>query len=160
MLNSLDSAAFMAGGGEMGARIREHDWAGTSLGQPEGWPAPLRTAIRLILNTGHPMYVWWGAELRCFYNDAYCRSIGPERHPGSLGRPAHEVWAEIWDVIGPQIEHVMAGRGATWNENQLLPITRNGKREDVYWTYSYSPIDDEYAPGGIGGVLVVCKRNN
>jgi len=149
---------FLTGGGEMGALIRAHEWHATSLGSPEKWPAPLRTAIRLILNSGHPMYIWWGPELRCFYNDAYRRSIGSERHPGSLGRPGHEVWEEIWNIIGPQIDQVMSGRGATWNENHLVPITRDGVREDVYWTYSYSPIDDQDAPNGVGGVLVVCSE--
>ena len=138
--------------------MRAHDWAATSLGPPETWPQPLRTAVRLLLNTGHPMYVWWGPDLLCFYNDAYRASIGPERHPGSLGRPAREVWDEIWPTIGPQIEQVMSGGGATWQENALVPITRNGRREDVYWTYSYGPIDDESAPTGVGGVLVVCTE--
>lgn len=142
----------------MGALMRAHNWAGSPLGPPEHWPQPLRTAIRVLLNTGHPMYVWWGPELLCFYNDAYRRSIGPERHPGSLGRPAREVWAEIWEIIGPQIEQVMTGGGATWQENALVPITRNGRREEVYWTYSYGPIDDEAAPNGVGGVLVVCTE--
>jgi PAS domain S-box-containing protein len=68
------------------------------------------------------------------------------------------VWEEIWDIIGPQIEQVMSGGGATWAENALVPITRNGRREDVYWTYSYSPIDDPDAPTGVGGVLVVCTE--
>lgn len=138
--------------------MRAHPWSTSSLGPPATWPQALRTAVRLMLNTGHPMYIWWGPEGACLYNDAYRRSIGPERHPGSLGRPAREVWAEVWDIIGPQIEHVMSGRGATWNENHLVPITRNGKREDVYWTYSYGPIDDETAPNGVGGVLVVCTE--
>ena len=149
---------FLAGGGEMGALIRAHDWGSTPLGSPESWPAPLRTAVRLILNSGHPMYIWWGSELNCFYNDAYRRSIGTERHPGSLGQPGREIWDEIWDIIGPQIDRVMSGRGATWNENHLVPITRDGIREDVYWTYSYSPIDDQNAPNGVGGVLVVCSE--
>jgi two-component sensor histidine kinase len=94
----------------------------------------------------------------CFYNDAYRRSIGPERHPGALGKPGREVWEEIWDIIGPQIELVMAGRGATWHENQLVPITRHGRREDVYWTYSYSPIGDDSESSGVGGVLVICTE--
>jgi PAS domain S-box-containing protein len=149
---------FLAGGGEMGALIRAHDWRSTPLGTPDSWPAPLRTAIRLILNSGHPMYIWWGAELRCFYNDAYRRSIGSERHPSSLGQRGREVWDEIWEIIGPQIDQVMSGRGATWHENHLVPITRDGVREDVYWTYSYSPIDDQNAPNGVGGVLVVCSE--
>ena len=150
--------SFLAGGGEMGALMRAHDWKATPLGDPSGWPQSLRTAVRLLLNCGHPMYIWWGQDLICFYNDAYRRSIGPERHPSSLGQPGRAVWQEIWPIIGPQIEQVMAGRGATWNENHLVPITRDGRREDVYWTYSYSPIDDANAPCGVGGVLVVCSE--
>jgi len=143
----------------MGSLMRAHDWRSTSLGPPESWPQPLRTVIRLLLNTGHPMYIWWGPELLCFYNDAYRLSIGPERHPSSLGQPARTVWAEIWHVIGPQVEQVMTGRGATWHENQLIPISRHGRLEEVYWTYSYGPIDDETAiPFGVGGVLVVCTE--
>ena len=149
---------FLSGGGEMGALMRAHDWSASSLGPPAGWPQPLRTVVRIMLNTGHPMYIWWGPELACLYNDAYRQSIGPERHPGSLGKPAREVWEEIWDIIGPQIEQVRSGGGATWHEDQLVPITRHGRREDVYWTYSYSPIDDENAPNAIGGVLVVCTE--
>jgi PAS domain S-box-containing protein len=142
----------------MGALIRAHKWESTSLGPPDTWPQSLRTAIRLLLNSGHPMYVWWGPDLLCFYNDAYRLSIGSERHPGSLGGKAREVWEEIWDIIGPQIEQVMSGGGATWHENALVPITRNGRREEVYWTYSYSPIDDSAAATGVGGVLVVCTE--
>lgn len=149
---------FLAGGGEMGALMRAHDWSNSTLGNPQTWPQALRTAVRILLNTGHPMYIFWGREGACLYNDAYRLSIGPERHPGSLGRPAREVWDEIWEIIGPQFEQVMAGRGATWHENQLVPITRNGRREDVYWTYSYSPLDDETAPTGVGGVLVTCTE--
>ena len=149
---------FLAGGGEMGALIRAHDWTRTPLGPPDAWPQSLRTAARLMLNTRHPIYIWWGPALVCLYNDAYRQSIGSERHPGSLGRPGREVWEEIWGIIGPQIEQVMGGGGATWNENHLVPITRNGVREDVYWTYSYSPIDDEDSENGIGGVLVVCSE--
>jgi signal transduction histidine kinase len=149
---------FLSGGGELGALMRARDWSETSLGSPDRWPQSLRTVVRLMLNTGNPMYVFWGPELACLYNDAYRESIGPERHPCSIGRPGFEVWEEIWDIIGPQIDQVMTGGGATWHVDQLVPITRNGRREDVYWTYSYSPIDDETAPGGIGGVLVICTE--
>tara|TARA_R110002167_G_scaffold88902_3_gene239633 strand:+ start:4777 stop:7293 length:2517 start_codon:yes stop_codon:yes gene_type:complete len=142
----------------MARLIRAHEWSGTALGPISEWPQALRTVIRLLLNSRHPMYVFWGPELLCLWNDAYTGSLGPERHPGSLGRPAREVWAEIWPIIGGQIEQVMSGQGATWNENQLVPITRHGRVEQVYWTYGYSPIDDETAAGGVGGVLVVCNE--
>jgi len=152
------SLRFLEGGGEMGALMRAHDWSRTSLGRPEGWPQPLRLALRMLLNSGHPMYIWWGPQLLCFYNDAYRASIGTDRHPGSLGQPGRSVWAEIWPIIGPQIDQVMAGDGATWNENQLVPISRHGRVEEVYWTYSYNPIDDESSPSGVGGVLVICTE--
>ena len=72
--------------------------------------------------------------------------------------PGRIAWDEIWPIIGPQIEQVMGGGGATWHENHLVPITRHGRLEQVYWTYSYGPIDDETAPGGVGGVLVLCTE--
>ena len=138
----------------MGALTRAHDWSATPLGRPESWPQSLRTAVRILLNTNHPMFIWWGPELIQFYNDAYRQTMGPERHPGALGQRGRECWAEIWPIIGPQIEQVMSGGGATWNENQLVPVTRHGRLEQVYWTYGYSPIDED---DGIGGVLVVCR---
>ena len=147
-------ADFLAGGGEMGALMRAHDWSTTALGPPESWPQSLRTAVRLVLNTNHPMFIWWGPKLVQFYNDAYRQTMGPERHPGALGQGGRECWAEIWHIIGPEIEQVMSGGGATWHENQLVPVTRHGRLEQVYWTYGYSPIDDD---NGVGGVLVVCR---
>ncbi|HEX7802369.1 MAG TPA: PAS domain-containing protein [Pseudoxanthomonas sp.] len=151
--------AFLDGGGEMGERMRAFDWASTPLGAPEAWPAQLKTAVRLLLSTRHPMLLWWGPQLIQLYNDAYSHSIGPERHH-ALGQRGRECWEEIWPLIGPQIERVMQGRGDTWNENERVPITRNGAREEMYWTYSYSPIDEPDAPHGVGGVLVVCAENS
>jgi two-component sensor histidine kinase len=145
---------FLAEGGEMGALTRAFDWSKTSLGSPETWPQSLRVTVRLVLTSRHPMFIWWGPELIQFYNDAYRATMGPERHPSALGARGRECWEEIWDIIGPQIEYVMAGKGATWHEDQLVPVTRHGRREDVWWTYSFGPIDVE---GKVGGVLVVCK---
>src|ERR1700756_1056668 len=153
-INRPTSVDFLAGGGEMGGLTRAHDWSATPLGRPETWPQSLRTAVRILLNTNHPMFIWWGEELIQFYNDAYRQTMGPERHPSALGQRGRECWAEIWPVIGPQIEQVMSGGGATWHENQLVPVTRHGRLEQVYWTYGFSPIDED---DGIGGVLVVCR---
>jgi two-component sensor histidine kinase len=145
---------FLAGGGEMGALTRGFDWSRTSLGSPETWPQSLRVTVRLVLTSRHPMFIWWGPELIQFYNDAYRETMGPERHPSALGARGRDCWDEIWDIIGPQIEYVMAGKGATWHEDQLVPVTRHGRRENVWWTYSFGPIDFE---GKVGGVLVVCR---
>src|ERR1700737_2923187 len=153
-VNKPVSADFLAGGGEMGALTRAYDWSASPLGPPGTRPQSLRTPLRILLNTNHPMFIWWGSGLIQFYNDAYRQTMGPERHPGALGQGGRECWAEIWDVIGPQIEQVMGGGGATWHGNPLVPVTRYGRLEQVYWTYGYSPIDNG---GGVGGVLVVCR---
>jgi signal transduction histidine kinase/CheY-like chemotaxis protein len=149
---------FLADGGEMGARIRAFPWAATSLGPPQHWPSSLRTSLRILLTTQHPVFIFWGEQLSCFYNDAYSRSLGPEKHSSILGIPARDAWPEIWHIIGPQIDQVMRGDGATWHENALVPILRHGALEDVYWTYSYGPIDEPSTPTGVGGVLVICSE--
>ena len=118
---------FLDGGGEMGARIRGFDWRASTLGEPAGWPAALRTAVRILLTTNHPVFLFWGADLICFYNDAYSRSLGAEKHPSILGARGRVAWDEIWPIIGPQIEQVMGGGGATWHEDHLVPITRHGR---------------------------------
>jgi PAS domain S-box-containing protein len=155
---SAGRIAFLAGGGEMGARIRAHHWDGTPLGPPAGWPPALKTALRIALTTRHPAFIFWGAAHLCLYNDAYRASLGPEKHPAILGMPGERAWPEIWHIIGPQITQVMAGGEASWHENQLVPMVRHGALRDVYWTYSYGPIHDETAPGGVGGVLVLCTE--
>lgn len=138
----------------MGALMRAYDWASHPIGAPDTWPQSLRTAIRIVLNTNHPMFIWWGPDLIQFYNDAYGLTMDAQQHHAGLGARGREFWHEIWPIIGPQIAQVMSGGGATWHENQLIPMTRNGKLEHSYWTYSYSPLDLD---DGVGGVLVVCR---
>jgi PAS domain S-box-containing protein len=148
---------FLSGGGEMGALIREKDWSKNPIGPPENWPQSLRTTLGIILNSKFPMFLFWGPELICFYNDAYRPSLGNEgKHPSILGVPAKGAWPEIWDIIKPLIDQVLTGGEATWSEDRLIPIYRNGRLEDVYWTFSYSPVKDE--SGNVGGVLVTCTE--
>lgn len=142
----------------MGEYIRKFGWANTPLGEPSTWPSSLRVMVRMLLTTGHPAFNFWGPQHICLYNDAYSASIGPEKHPGILGQPGQRAWPEIWHIIGPQIDMVLRGDGATWHENQLVPIIRHGALQDVYWTYSYCPIHDESAASGVGGVLVLCTE--
>ncbi|GGF24059.1 PAS domain S-box protein [Flavobacterium limi] len=148
---------FLQGGGEMGELIRSKDWSKTSVGTPDIWPQSLRTTLGIILNSKFPMFLWWGDELTCFYNDAYRPSLGNEgKHPNILGQKGEKAWPETWPVIYPLIQQVLAGEGSTWSEDQLIPIYRNGKIEDVYWTFSYSPVHDE--SGKIAGVMVICSE--
>lgn len=146
-----------AGDGEMAGLVRSHDWGATPLGPIATWPTSLRVAARLTLTTRHPVFIWWGPELIQLYNDAYRATMGPEKHPAALGGRGRDTWAEIWGAIGPQIAQVMRGGPATWHEDQLVPVTRRGSRGDVWWTYSFSPIDREGAPNGVGGAMVICR---
>jgi two-component sensor histidine kinase len=99
------------------------------------------------------MFIWWGPDLIQLYNDGYRQTMGLEMHPSALGAKGRDSWASIWPIIGPQIELVMAGKGSTWNVEQMVPIPRHGHVEEVWWTYGYSPIDLD---DRVGGVLVVC----
>jgi PAS domain S-box-containing protein len=151
------NATFIIGGGEMGELIRQKDWRKTSVGIPEKWPQSLRTTLSIILHSKFPMFLFWGPELICFYNDAYRPSLGNNgKHPNILGSRAEDYWSEIWADIKPIIDQVLAGGEASWSEDQLLPIYRNGKMEDVYWTFSYSAVHDE--SGKPSGVFVTCTE--
>ena len=149
--------AFLNGGGEMGELTRSFDWSKTAIGSPDTWPQSLRTALSILLNSRFPMFLFWGPDLLCFYNDAYRPSLGNNgKHPGALGKPGIEVWPEIWPTIKPLLDQVLGGGEATWSEDQLIPIYRNGQLEDVYWTFSYSPVADE--SGTPAGVFATCAE--
>jgi signal transduction histidine kinase len=136
--------------------IRTLDWAKTPLGPVAHWPRSLLSLVSTMLHSRHPMFLWWGPELVQFYNDAYLPSFGEGRHPRAMGQRGRECWPEIWSIIAPQIEDVMLRAKASWNEDALVPIQRNGRIEEVFWTYGYSPAFDD--DGQVGGTLVVCTE--
>lgn len=150
-----DGQARLPGGGEMGALIRAFDWARSEIGPEPAWPTSLRTMVGVALANRFPMLLWWGPHLVQIYNDAY-RPILGDKHPAALGARGAEVWAEIWHIIGPQAESVLAGAPATWNENLLLPMKRKGYLEETYFTFSYGAVPDD--AGSVGGVLVTCQE--
>jgi signal transduction histidine kinase len=151
--NALVTAPdFLAGGGEMGARMRAKRWEDTPLGPPEAWPQSLRTVVRILLTSRYAMWMGWGEDLTFFYNDAYGPTLGVKQ-AWALGSSAREVWKEIWSDIGPRIEHVLARGEATWDEGLLLFLERSGYPEETYHTFSYSPLADD--GGKVIGMLCV-----
>ena len=151
-------SSYLEGGGECCDLIRRYDWSKTSIGSVETWPISLLTTVSTLLNSRFPMFLWWGKDLLQFYNDAYRQSLGQNgKHPYAIGQKGIECWPEAWGTIEPMIKQVLAGGGATWNDDQLVPIYRNNKIEDVYWTYSYSQVLDD--KGVITGVLVICYES-
>jgi signal transduction histidine kinase/ActR/RegA family two-component response regulator len=129
--------------------LRSTDWSATPLGPLDDWPDEMRTATSLILCSRFPLLVAWGPELVQVYNDAFVPVLGP-KHP-SMGLRLSETWAEIFDVVGPMMQGVLATGQATWAEDSFLLIDRYGFLEDTYFTFSYSPVAD--AGGRPCGVL-------
>ncbi len=134
----------------MGELMRSLDWSQTPLGPVDQWPQSLKTSISTCLNSRFAILVWWGKHLVKLYNDAYIPILGI-KHPHALGAPGKEVWPEIWHIIGPMLEGVIERGEATWSDNLLLELERNGYPEECYFTFSYSPIRDE--SGGVGGIF-------
>jgi len=143
-------------GGELGELIRVFDWAKTPLGAIDIWPQSLKTVVRVLLTSRFSMWMSWGPELTFLYNDAYGRMTLGKKHPWALGRPSREVWAEIWDDIGPRIQKVLESGEATWDEALLLFLERSGFREETYHTFSYSPLAGD--DGKVAGHLCVVSE--
>lgn len=146
----MTEMSFASAAGEMGERIRAFDWSATPLGTPTEWPSSLKTTLALCLGSPFPMAIYWGPELRLLYNDGWAPIPGP-RHPDALGRPAREVWPDIWSIVGPQFGEVMATGRAYATSEEMLPMARFGRLEESYWDYSFTPIADE--DGRIAGIL-------
>ncbi|MCZ7436912.1 SpoIIE family protein phosphatase [Micromonospora sp. WMMC241] len=142
--------------GEIGPDLARVDWSTHPLGPPGGWPQSLRTAVRILLSSRFPMWMAWGPELTFFCNAAYRRDTLGRKYPWALGRPANEVWAEIWGDIGPRIDTVLRTGEATWDEGLLLFLERSDYREETYHTFSYSPLRDD--DGALVGMLCVVSE--
>ena len=127
---------FLSGGGQMGARMRTHDWSTSPLGEPGTWPQSLRALVRLILNARQPMFIAWGPELRFLYNDAYSELLGG-KHPAALGHAFEDVWADIWADIEPIVRRALAGEATYW-DNLPLTMTRKGYAEQTWLTFSFT----------------------
>lgn len=142
---------WLNGGGSLGRLIREFDWSKTSLGPMDNWPQSLKTAVSLILSSQHPMWVGWGPEMTFLYNDAYIQVLSKAKHPAALGKPAAEVWAEIWDICGPLADKVYQNAEASFVDDVRLFMNRGNFLEETYYSFSYSPIRDE--SGKVAGLF-------
>lgn len=147
----LSSATdFLAGGGEMGARIRSMNWSATPLGPVESWPQSLKTIVRIMLTSRQPIWIGWGPELIKLYNDPYKAIVGG-KHPEALGQPAAVVWHEIWADVGPRLQTAVQKNEGTYDESLLLIMERYGYPEETYYTFSYSPVPGDH--GGVEGII-------
>jgi signal transduction histidine kinase/CheY-like chemotaxis protein/anti-sigma regulatory factor (Ser/Thr protein kinase) len=135
-----DLAKAVALGGEMGRLFAEFDWAAHPLGSPTEWSAEVRSAVAVVLTSRFPIVLWLGAQdLFLIYNDAYIQILG-DRHPAALGRRGRFVWWDIWEPISPMLASVIATGEATWSHDLMLPMVTAGRRQERYFTFTYSPL--------------------
>ena len=154
---TAEGGEVFAADGEVGRDLAAVDWAATALGEPSQWPQSLKTAVSILLSSRFAMWMAWGPQLTFFCNSAYRRDTLGGKYPWALGRPASEVWAEIWGDIGPRIETVLTTGEATWDEGLLLFLERSGFPEETYHTFSYSPLRDDH--GQVVGMLCVVSED-
>ncbi len=151
---NTDQFSFLNDTGETGQLIMNYDWSKTSVGEIKNWPLSLRITVYDVMHSGFPMFLFWGDEFLCFYNEAFRPTLGAEgKHP-AIGKKAIVVWGEIWHIIGPLLQKVFITGETVMFEDHLVPFYRNGKVEDIYWTFTYSPALGENDK--ICGVLITC----
>jgi signal transduction histidine kinase len=151
--SSASSLTFLDGGGEMGARMRQFDWARTSLGPVQSWPQSLRSTLSMLLPSKAQIILFWGPEFTVFYNDAY-RPVFGGKHPSVLGKPGREAWLEIWDgVLHNLLAGVVRSGEAFWGKDLLFTLERHGFEEETYFDVSYDPVRVE--SGAVGGVFCI-----
>lgn len=146
---SSTPAPCLAGGGQSGAILRGIDWSASPLGPVAQWPQPLCTVVALILNSKFPMFVAWGAALTLLYNDAYADILG-NKHPAAAGSGFADTWREIWNDVEPIVAQALAGK-ASFHQDAHFRVQRNGRQEDAWFVFSYSPVWGEH--GSIDGMF-------
>ncbi len=141
---------------DMGAATLAFPWEQTPLGPISTWDESLRQTARMCFSTRFPVMFAWGPELTMIYNDGYREMLGTQKRLWALGAPAHEVWAEVWDDIGPLFDEVLTTRRPTWSVDTPLLMNRSGFDEETYFTFSYSPLIDD--TGEVAGVLDIATE--
>lgn len=147
---------FSDGGGEMCEIIRTIDWEKSSLGRIETWPISLCTTLGILLHSDLPMFLLWGKDLNCFYNDAFRVTLGVNGRHSAIGKKGGEIWPEVWKTIGPAIQKIFNNAQPISLHDQTLPYHRKGRSEETFWTYRCNAAFDDN--GKVNGVLVTCTE--
>lgn len=151
MFLNTQQAAYMHSSGKSALTISAYDWSASTLGQPAGWPQPLRLAAELMFNLPLPMLLLWGPQstpqstqpvLLC--NEAYGRLAGP----GFARVPGGSVPAVLPPPIaaaGDALAQAWRGEAACVMGATVQFSAASQERYDLYLT----PIAFEDAIGGV-----------
>lgn len=131
------------GFGVMADLIRNFDWASHPLGPIEAWPQARVEMVGMILASHAPMTAYLEQEAYVLYNDAFIACLGKSKHPACLGRPAKEVWGEIWNLIEAPMDATLQGVPSRYEDQMLFweRLEDGGPNimEEVYATWYYTP---------------------
>lgn len=143
-----DTSSFADRAPSSASVIARFDWSTTPLGPMEEWPISLRTVVDMMLNSEFPQAIVWGPEYTTIHNDAFLPILGAK--PCAIGRSFADIWSEAWERIGPIARAAYEGK-PTFIKDYPLVINRNGRSEQAYFTFSYSPLKDD--DGRIAGMI-------
>jgi PAS domain S-box-containing protein len=121
------------------------------LGAVEAWPLCLKSLLATMTRSCQPMLLLLGPDLIQLYNDAYIDQ-GLSRHPEQMGAKFSDTWPEIAAPMVKQFAAVTETGVPTMDEDRLLPVVRNGRMLDTYYSFASTPYAD--ADGVVRGVLV------
>lgn len=152
-IQSITSAVF-AGGGQAGSLLLAHNWSQSPLGDPAQWPKTLTILVRVMLNSGQPMFIAWGPQRLLLYNDGYSSMLGA-RHPKAFARPFFETWPEVLSEVGGLMEKVFRGEPVHMDD-LALTLYRNGYPEEAHFSFSYTPVPDDH--GTVIGLFCACTE--
>ncbi|PSN19732.1 hypothetical protein C7271_05790 [filamentous cyanobacterium CCP5] len=134
------------GASQAAALMRSHDWAQTPMGPADHWPAPLKTALGILLGAGTPMVCIWGPDRRLFYNDAWAHLLEADRLL-PIGQAIVDQSAAIGAPLAEAVESVFATGQLVAS---VAPSAAHSFCSDYVW--DCSPIWQ--GDGHIGGVFV------
>jgi PAS domain S-box-containing protein len=139
---------FLPDGSLAAAFLRDHDWAGSSLGPAAQWPRALRAAVSGLLDAAVPMWLAWGDELAMICNEPFSRRFGG-RHLQFLGRPLAGAWGEAWPELQPLVAAALAGQGRC-RDDLPVDVQRQEGGGPAWFSFSVGPLrDDEGAVRGV-----------
>jgi signal transduction histidine kinase len=146
---------WLSGGGEMGRRLRAHDWSESAFGRPERWPPCLKNAVRQLLSASTPTAIVWGRDQLTLHNDAFAPSGCPKCQRG-VALPFRHLFPDAWERAGHVLEDVTRRGEPALLEHALFCIYRDGCAEEIYLTFRCNPLADH--AGRVRGVMVLVEN--
>jgi len=127
-----------------------YDWSASVLGDPAGWPVPLRVAADLLLNSPVPGLLVWGRQTVLVFNEAYAAlaGTGAGRMPGGV----------VPSVLPPPLSSAGAALQGAWGgqpalaSGALLAFRSAQGLDEHRCDLWLTPVFDG---AGVGGVMVM-----